>query len=89
MPKRYHEGHKSIHPHLAGKPETKYYDDGVFTVHGDDSAVAMMPQSVVYKSVSSPYKSLPDAYEDTPVGVDRQIGNDISQMHKGFKPSKV
>jgi hypothetical protein len=67
----------------------KRYHGGSFTVSQDNSAVAMMPQEVVYKSVPSPYRSLPDVYEDDIEGCDKQISGDISQLHKGFKPSKV
>ena len=38
--------------------------NSAFTIPEDESAVAMMPQNVVYRSVSSPYNSLPEEYED-------------------------
>lgn len=74
MAKRYHNSKK------AGSG---------FELGQDNSAVAMMPQEVIYRSVSEPYGSLNYDYPDTPAGVDAQISADMSQMRKGFKPTKV
>lgn len=63
--------------------------NSAFTIPEDESAVAMMPQNVVYRSVSSPYNSLPEEYEDEIEGVDAQIRDDNKQMMKGFRPGKV
>ncbi len=60
-----------------------------FSLPEDKSAVAMMPQNVIYRSVNSPYHSLPDEYEDEIEGVDAQIRADNKQMMKGFRPGKV
>ena len=60
-----------------------------FSIPEDESAVAMMPQSVVYRSVENPYHSLPEEYRSDIEGCDEQIEDDNRQMMKGFRPTKV
>lgn len=78
------------HHHSEGGEDGEHHkSDHAFSLPGDMNAVAMMPQEVVYRSVSEPYANLPEAYEDTPAGVDEQIRYDNSQLRKAFKPTKV
>ena len=62
---------------------------GPFSLPNASSSVAMMPQEKINRSISDPYMSLPEVYEDTITGVDAQIRYDNAQMRKGFKPTKV
>jgi hypothetical protein len=91
MPRHYaSKAHASIIHGSKEHKEMKMKNSGhEFSIPEDESAVAMMPQSVVYRAVNSPYHSLPEEYEDTPAGVDAQIMDDNKQMMKGFKPTKV
>jgi hypothetical protein len=73
----------------AGGKKGEEKRTGAFSLPGDNSAVAMMPQNVIYRSVEAPYHSLPAVYESDIEGVDSQIRDDNRQMMKGFKPTKV
>jgi hypothetical protein len=75
--------------HYASNKKATGRSGSAFTIPEDESAVAMMPQSVVYRSVESPYHSLPEEYESDIEGCDAQIKDDNRQMMKGFRPTKV
>lgn len=54
----------------------------------DRSAVANMPQSVMYKPYPRAYDELDHGQDDTMAGIDRQMGEDHSVAKRHNKPSK-
>ena len=64
-------------------------DQGAFRLQGKESDIAGMPSELIVKRVGEPYGSLPDSYNDTMGGVDKQIMSDTSTVRRAFKPGKV
>lgn len=58
-------------------------------IGNDESQIANVPQSVVYRAYPRTYSGMPDdSYNDTMDGIDRQMDKDDSQARKFMNPKK-
>lgn len=81
--------HKESRDGLDGYAAGVGHDSSEGMMRSDHSAMANCPREVIMKEYSKPYTPLPEDYDDTIRGADRQMEGDSGKMRKGFKPRKA
>jgi hypothetical protein len=89
MAKRHH-GMRVSEGDYAGEGARKRMEkhDGAM-IHDDMSAVANLPQNVMYKPWEREHSYMPEHLEDDIRSVDRQIGMDTGKRNAKLHPKKV
>ena len=89
-PYKYDRSYKRADDMYAGADSRRYRemaDAGM--IHEDRSAVANLPQQVIYRPYGDPTRYIPEEINDTIIGVDRQKGYDMRKTLEHFYPKKV
>lgn len=88
----HHDGH---HSHLgpeyyAGRdPRREQEARDAAMIHEDHNAVSNLPQGVVMKPWPMEGGYMPENIDDTIRGIDKQMGDDNRQKHRGMDPHKL
>jgi N-methylhydantoinase B/oxoprolinase/acetone carboxylase alpha subunit len=97
MAKKYHQskrdrmheskGMEGYYEGATGRRTQEMEDGGM--IHEDRSAIANMPQEVMFKTYPRGGSYTPENLDDTITGIDKQIGLDDNKRNSHMVPKKV